>query len=311
MVTSSVTPGSELTLLLLTGGKDGYFSYLSSTEVYPPTPSCSPPPLPSPRGHHVIFLTAAANPMVATCGGNDNEWLSSCLVLNATANRWEENVMGSLLRAKGNHAVATLEGVGVYVIGGEGTSTGTTEFLPTGSLKWEEGPALPVDMYRPCAVTISPTSFLAIYGSEIREFDASIAGPLSRRGWRKRSKWPRLKTRRIYWPGCAKVGGKVIIAGGYSRGTNYDTTEILDLTTRTISDGGNMASPRRVFHINTVIYRNSTRTFALGGSDGRNELKLVEEWNPESETWTRVRGLKAKRDTFGMVAAPKKLICSN
>ena len=72
-----------------------------------------------------------------------------------------------------------------------------------------------------------------------------------------------------------------------------------------------MASPRRVFHINTVIYRNSTRTFALGGSDGRNELKLVEEWNPESETWTRVRGLKAKRDTFGMVAAPKKLICSN
>ena len=70
-----------------------------------------------------------------------------------------------------------------------------------------------------------------------------------------------------------------------------------------------MASQRRVFHINTVSYRNSTRTFALGGSDGRNELKMVEEWNPETETWTRVRGLKVERDTYGMVAASKDLIC--
>ena len=164
-------------------------------------------------------------------------------------------------------------------------------------------------MYRPCAVAISPTNFFAIYGSEIREFDATIAGPLSRRGWRKKSKWPRLKTRRIYWPGCAKVEQKVIIAGGYSRGTNYDTTKVLDLTTRTISFAGNMALPRRDFHINTVTYRNSTRTFALGGTDGHNELKIVDEWNPETETWSRVSALKVKRDTYGMVAAPRNLIC--
>ena len=309
MVKSQLTPGSESTLLLLTGGKDGYFSYLSSTEVYPTTSGCSPPSLPSPRGHHVTFLTAGPNPMLATCGGNNKEWLASCIVLNTTAGRWEENVMGPLLRTKGNHATATLDGVGVYVIGGEGTSTGTTEFLPAQSLEWEQGPALPVDMYRPCAVAISSTNFLAIYGSEISEFDASIAGPLSRRGWRKKSKWPRLKTRRIYWPGCAKVDQKVIIAGGYSRGTNYDTTEVLDLTTRIISNAGNMASPRRVFHINTVSYHNSTRTFALGGSDGRKELKMVDEWSPDTETWSTVRSLKVKRDTYGMVAAPKNLIC--
>ena len=51
------------------------------------------------------------------------------------------------------------------------------------------------------------------------------------------------------------------------------------------------------------------RTFAWDGSDGRNELKMVEEWNPETETWTRVRGLKVERDTYGMVAASKDLIC--
>ena len=76
--------------------------------------------------------------MLATCGGNNKEWLASCIVLNTTAGRWEENVMGPLLRTKGNHAVATLDGVGVYVIGGEGTSTGTTEFLPAQSLEWEQ-----------------------------------------------------------------------------------------------------------------------------------------------------------------------------
>ena len=49
--------------------------------------------------------------MLATCGGNDKDWLSSCLVLNATAGRWEEKVMGPLLRKRGNHAVATLKKV--------------------------------------------------------------------------------------------------------------------------------------------------------------------------------------------------------
>merc|ERR1712156_44049 len=97
--------------------------------------------------------------------------------------------------------------------------------------------------------------------------------------------WPKLKTRRIYWPGCALVGQKVIIAGGYSRGNSYATTEILDLTTKTIVYGGDMALPRRLFHIHTVKYRNSTKIFALGGKGGvaggvaKVGLKIVEEWN--------------------------------
>ena len=47
----------------------------------------------------------------------------------------------------------------------------------------------------------------------------------------------------------------------------------------------------------------------LGGTDGHNELKMVDEWNPDTETWSRVRGLKVKKDTYGMMAAPKNLIC--
>ena len=291
-------------------------TFLSSTETYPPISGCFLPTLPATRGLHVSFMTAGVNPMLATCGGNDKDWLSSCLVLNATAGRWEEKVMGPLLRTRGNHAVATLKNVGVYIIGGEGIPSGTTEFLASGTLEWQQGPTIPFKAYRPCAVSISSSSFIVVYGSEVREFDASIAGPISRQGWGNENKWPKLKTRRIYWPGCALVGQKVIIAGGYSRGNSYATTEILDLTTKTIVNGVEMALPRRLFHIHTVKYRNSTKIFALGGKGGdigdtrdNKSLKIVEEWNPETEMWRRVQDLSVERYSYGIVAAPVKMIC--
>ena len=50
-------------------------------------------------------------------------------------------------------------------------------------------------------------------------------------------------------PGCAKLGSnKVIVEQGIGDGTRHQTTEILDLTTRKISKGGNMVKPRYSFH---------------------------------------------------------------
>ena len=74
---------------------------------------------------------------------------------------------------------------------------------------------IPVKMWSgPCAVAISGTSFLAIYKREIREFDTSVAGPTSSQGWREEGWWPKMETSRVGWPGCAKVGNKIIIVGG-------------------------------------------------------------------------------------------------
>ena len=78
------------------------------------------------------------------------------------------------------------------------------------------------------------TSFLTIYGDHIHEFDAAIDGPTSIDGWRETGKWPRLKTSRKSWPGCAKIGQKVIIAGG--------STEVLDFVSREITAGGDFSS---------------------------------------------------------------------
>ena len=202
-------PTNKANLLLLTGGYDDK-SFLFSTEVFPPTAGCSPLSLPDKRSHHTTFFTAGDKPMVATCGGTDDgtyNLLSSCLVLDASTGQWEENRIKPLLQKRGTHAAVTLD-MYVFVVGGSssagggGSSTGsTTELLRGGSSSWEQGPQLPVQMGDPCAVAISGTSFLAIHGREIREFDTSVAGPTSSQGWREEGWWPKMETSRYGWSG--------------------------------------------------------------------------------------------------------------
>ena len=157
-------------------------------------------------------------------------------------------------------------------------------------------------------------SFLVFYKKEIREFDASTAGPTSNQGWAEEAKWPKLETSRIYRPGCAKLGDdKVVIAGGfdYYGDSTHQTTEILDLTSRRISQGGKMATPRRNFHIISFNNNGLFTTLAVGGYyNGGNYLNTVEEWEPETESWSTVETqLKEKRGYFGLVAVNKNLVC--
>ena len=39
-------------------------------------------------------------------------------------------------------------------------------------------------------------------------------------------------------------------------------------------------------------------------------MKSVEKWNPETETWSEVEEqLEERKSAFGLVAAPKNLVC--
>merc|ERR550517_2404841 len=209
-----------------------------------------------------------------------------------------------------NSAAATLNDIGVFIVGGRETNNlRTSEFLATGTMQWHEGPALPVEMAFPCAVSITSTSFLAIDGTDIREFDTAIAGPTSSEGWREAGRWPELKTSRIDRPGCAKIGQKVIIAGGHNR-KDLSSTEVLDLVDRRISSGGEMASPRRRFHLATIISGGEEKMFAFAGSDGATILNEVEEWVETSSTWKAADNLVGSRRSFGAVAVPRHIICT-
>ena len=234
--TKSTTIASPLedSLLFITGGSSSN-SFLPSTEVYPKTTGCSPPPLPLGRYDHNTIVTSEPSAMVATCGGATQEGSSaSCLVFDPINQRWDESRMGNMTMAREGAAV-TLNDIGVFILGGADVNyLSTSEFLAAGSMQWQEGPALPVRMRNPCAIPISPTSFLTIYGAEIWEFDTAMAGPTSREGWREAGYWPSLKTRRTQQPGCAKIGQKVIIAGGHNNGASLSSTEVLNLIDRRI-----------------------------------------------------------------------------
>jgi len=319
------SPPPQDNLLFITGGHKGP-SRISATETYPRSSNCSPPSLPLDRSLLTTFVTSEPSAVVATCGGsisNDGRPTASCLVLDPVNKRWDETRMGNLTKGRYEGAAATLNNIGVFIVGGWWVSSSnihtsnplrrTTEFLAAGTMQWQEGPALPVDMYHPCAVEIGPTSFLSIHGTDIREFDAAIAGPTSNEGWQEAGRWPALKTYRSGQPGCAKIGQKVIIAGGKGRkGETLSSTEVLDLINRRITSGGEMAMPRRGFHIATVISGGEEKMFALAGdndNDSLPPLATMEEWVEESSTWKAADNLVQRRYVFDVVTAPAHLVC--
>ena len=264
-------------------------------------------------------MTSEPTPLVAACGGSNIRGSSaSCLVLDLINQRWDENRMGNLTMVRIKGAAATLNDIGVFIVGG-GTGNPhnseflTSEFLAAGTMQWQEGPGLPVNMYSPCAVSITSTSFITIYATNIWEFDTATAGPTSREGWREAGHWPELKTLRTGWPGCAKIGRKVIVAGGHN-GEELSSTEVLDLVDRRISSEGEMASPRRWFHLATIISGGEEKMFALAGTDGSYDGNFlnsgkVEEWVETNSTWKAADSLVEGRRSFGAVAVPKHLIC--
>ena len=311
---SETWSNTKESVLLITGGSgDGN----SSSEVYPSNSSCSPPPLPAEREFHTTFLTSEPNPVIATCGGMEaGVFTASCLVLDKSDQSWDESRMGDLTMPRGFSGVATLNSVGVFIIGGKPRKYDSSEFLPAGSMTWQKGPLLPFRMENPCIVTITATSFLAISNYHIHEFDAAIAGPTSIEGWRdwrKWPQWPQLKGKSKRWSGCAKLGQKIIIAGVTSFGPS---TEVLDLDSREVlphiievRPGGEMATPRNFFHLATIREGGLEKVFALGGKLS-SSLDTVEEWVEESSTWREADSfLEERRVHFGVVSVPPELIC--
>ena len=122
--------------------------------------------------------------------------------------------------------------------------------------------------------------------------------------------WPTLKTSRSLTPGCAKLNNKVIIAGGADNRINIQkSTLVLDITTRTISTGGDMATPRYYFNLATISRGGGDTTFAIAGYSGSERLNSVEEWEEESSTWKAAGNLDTARSSFGVVTIPKNIIC--
>ena len=277
--------------------------------------------------------------MIATCAGQVCDeanarrcswsYSASCLVLDPIGRRWDQRRMGDLTMIRYLSAVVSLRYVGVFVIGGmrhnyqtlkawrqDEAGRRTIDYLAPGSMEWQEGPALPAIMDQqdhPCAVALTHSTFIAIYGNNILEFNAAIAGPTSNDGWQEAGKWPQLKIRRSQNPGCARIGQKVVISGGYRHKPSPGSTEVLDLVSRNISSVDEMVMPRSHFHVVTISVEGEVKMFGLGGFDciywRGGYTDMVVEWAENSSTWKAAASLASRRGYFGVVAAPRQLIC--
>ena len=243
-------------------------------------------------------------------------------MLNPLTGQWEEAEIGKLSNKRYGSLAVTLASHGTYMLGGPGFDK-KSELLAPGSTTWMEGPTLPIQAYGGCAVPISEDSFILIYAESVREFDASIAGPKSSDSWTEEAGWPKLQTER-YSMACEKVGNKIIVAGGsygtstYGQlGTYFKSTEVIDIGSRSISFGGDLAEARRGGQIVT----SNGHVFFIGGlyrtineeEEGKFNyvvLNSVEEWDPSTETWQQVSTpIHAKRSKFSAIAAPMNLVC--
>ena len=267
----------------------------------------------------MTFLTAGPSPSIVSCAGHTSAnipLLSDCRILDVENKDWKVGTIGQLVTRGNTHSAAVTMPVGVYLIGGT-KATRKTEVLLAGTTHWQKGPQIPLFMQAPCAVAISDESFLAIFKDNIIEFDTSAAGPTSNAGWKDLSTYPKLQKSRVSWPGCAKLGSKVIISGGgyfdeYDNWRSRKSTEILDLTDKTLSSGGDLVEPHRQFHILNL----NNKLVAIGGvgnsgfESGNPSSISVEEWDPLTSTWSKSStGLGEERASFGAVVVPKDLIC--
>ena len=86
-----------------------------------------------------------------------------------------------------------------------------------------------------------------------------------------------------------------------------------------------MKQPREYFHIVSFNNNGYLKLLGLGGEEDfideedavcknagvcKDRMSSVEQWDPDTETWSLLEiELKYKRAYFGLVAAPKSIVC--
>ena len=279
---------TNTTRILLTGGWDVHrikypASILSSSSVFPSSPGCPPPSLPSPRDGHVTFTTDSG--LVATCGGQDESFtpLPTCLVLEA--GRWMPDPrVPDLPQPRYQATSVSVPRVGVFIMGGRGRLTSSL-LLTDGS--WKEGPTLPGGgALQSCSVAWGGSVFILGGRPEyyqVREYRTGSGE------WEEESKWPQLGGKGRVRHGCSVLGSQLIVAGGlgWDFGAQSSTAS-LDLASGPGGvwlEGGRMSSPRWGHAMVTVGAAGRERLYALGGwNDGR-VLNTVERWEEGGRRW--------------------------
>ena len=118
--------------------------------------------------------------------------------------------------------------------------------------------------------------------------------------------------------GCAVINGEVIVAGGLRNSAYLDSSEIINLSTRTVRHGGHLLQARfdhKMFLLGSsllVIGGHAKKRVTSGGTTSWKyfDLDIIEIWNSLNETWSSYpQKMKEGQAFFGAVVIPKKVFC--
>ena len=210
---------------------------------------------------------------------------------------------------------------GIYVFGGqEITSEGTyqaekdylfsSEFLPNGTLTWQNGPKLPKRadfVHGGHGVAISETELVMMGGFKItrQEYDEKKGkhihyGYPSKQIWKFNTiteKWHRIgkmKLARCYHK-AIYLNGKVIVSGGWTQPNfTMNSSETFDPHNTDIEPilVGNLNVSRYMHGMGTILKNGTHKIIVFGGYGGSENpqfLDSIEEWDPEKRKWTLLK----------------------
>lgn len=273
----------------MVGGFNGYEGARDTAELL--DSACSLPSLlvsegtgRSGRSDNVVFMTG--DNLILTCGGEAADGTNdlSCQSLDLPGETWLQHSVLDTDRLKA--AAVVLPEFGAYVLGG--FKHHTSSFLPTGSTEWVPGPVLAGDedevlYYGICGVALSPSKLMVVGGdtgglfggTRVQTYDAETD---------QMEDWPVLADDR-WGHTCAKIGDKVVVAGGVSPMFEIVTsTTVLDLVTRESRQVGEMAGQRAFFgmaNLGGIVY-------VFGGQNGMRSSDSwgsLEVWDELEEGW--------------------------
>ena len=265
---------------------------------------CTVADLPYSRSAHVALVTPGKNPLVLVCAGHtkngvdpgaDFRLLDSCLSYNLEDRKWIHH--STTLEPYAWAAGVSLSGgsnPGSYIFKRRGS-----EFLPQDSSVWQIGPKYPGEYTtaRPCVVSISPTNLLIIGVKGVFEYNAEL------------EVWDIWKTSMLMGGRsghtCHLHGRKVVVAGGRSEGSDGISTELLDIDSREMRRVGDLASDIYGSGMFQMGFPNREILIAFGGSNN----SLLEQWDPEVETWTPSPAIMARKYLFSATTVDASLVC--
>ncbi len=245
--------------VLVTGGIDANFNYLSSTELYNPTTQLFTP-LPSmttARAGHTATLLSNGQVLIAggvVCSGGNCTELSSAEIYDPTVGRFV--AIGDMTTARGSHTATVLNDGTVLLAGGfNGNGISSAEIYNPANGRFTETATMTVARFGHTA-TLLPDGEVFIAGGRSCEGANCISNPATQTaevydpGRRQFFAAGNLAEARTQHTATLLQDGRVLITGGRSCSgdcegdSTLQDASIYDPATGQFTAGGEMSTPR-------------------------------------------------------------------